>query len=57
MRLRKRIAIIVDYLETEYTNRAVEGAQNFLKKHNAELVVFAIGTMNAVNFKIGRAHV
>ena len=50
MRLRKRIAIIVDYLETEYTHRAVEGAQNFLKKHNAELVVFPIGTMNAVNF-------
>lgn len=50
MRLRKRIAIIVDYMETEYTQRAIKGAQNFLSRHGAELIVFPIGTMNAVNF-------
>ena len=50
MHLRKRIAIIVDYMETEYTQRAIKGAQNFLSRHGAELIVFPIGTMNAVNF-------
>ncbi|MGN0729760.1 substrate-binding and GGDEF domain-containing protein [Treponema sp.] len=50
MHLRKRVAIIVDYLETEYTQRAVKGAHSFLKKHNMELVVFPISTINAVNF-------
>lgn len=50
MRLKKRVALLIDYVETEYSQRLVRGTSDYLSKHNAELVVFPSGTINAVNF-------
>lgn len=50
MRLKKRVALLIDYVETEYSQRLVRGTSDYLSKHNAELVVFPAGTINAVNF-------
>ncbi len=48
--MKKRIALVVDYFEPEYTQRAFKGASDFLQKNDAELLLFQIGTINSLNF-------
>ena len=50
MALSKRVAIIVDFLETEYAQHAAMGVASYLRSKGYELLAFPIGTINAVSF-------
>ena len=50
MALSKRVAIIVDFLETEYAQQAASGCASYLRQKGYKLLAFPIGTINAVSF-------
>lgn len=43
---KKRIALFIDYVESEYAQRLIEGAGDYLSKNDGELIVFTAGTLN-----------
>ena len=47
---RKRVALVVDYAETEYSQRLIKGALKFTSKNDMELVVFPIGIINSKSY-------
>ncbi len=50
MRPRIRIALFVDYVESEYSQKIIDGATRYIEEHEAELIVFQTGGLSNLEF-------